>query len=52
MSEKTEKDSQRHSSSKERSAKKGKRKQHTEQNEALCDEQNGERKQRYVSSFN
>ena len=34
---------------KERSAKKGKRKRHSEQNEALCHEQNGDRKQRYVS---
>ena len=48
-----EKDSNDDSSSKgKKREEKGKRKQHSEQNEALCHEQSGERKQRYVSTFN
>ena len=49
---KKEKDSNDDSSSKGKTREeKGKRKQHSKQNEALCHEQNGERKRRYLPTF-
>ena len=49
---KIEKDSNDDSSSEGKKREEGKRKQHSEQNEALCHEQSGERKQRCVRAFN